>query len=115
MNNDFIVIQQGAETRDDLLERATRQRVELAHMRADMIKMELYRDKVDGLEEQNRLLKKENTRLASTVGRLNEKIEKLTGKVENKAADGAEQDSEAAQSDDRGNDTAGSSGRGVPD
>ena len=102
------------ETREQLLDRATKQRVQIAHMRADMVKLELYRDKVESVEEQNRVLKKDNNRLASTVGRLNKKIENLTDKVEKGATKGAEQDSEAAQSDDRGNDTAGSSGCGVP-
>ena len=103
------------ETREQLLDRATKQRVQIAHMRADMVKLELYRDKVESVEEQNRVLKKDNNRLASAVGRLNKKIENLTGKVEKGATKGAEQDSEAAQSDDRGNDTSGSSGCGVPD
>jgi outer membrane murein-binding lipoprotein Lpp len=103
------------ETREQLLDRATKQRVQIASMRADMVKLELYRDRVEVVEETSRALKKENNRLASTVGRLNKKIEKLTGKVEKKAEKGAKQDSEAAQSDDRGNDTAGSSGCGVPD
>ena len=73
------------ETREQLLERATKQRVQIAHMRADMVKLELYRDNVESVEEQNRVLKKENNRLASAVGRLNKKIENFTGKVENKA------------------------------
>ena len=81
----IVVVGQNTETREQLLERATKQRVQIAHMRADMIKLELYRDKVESVEEQNRVLKKENNRLASTVGRLNKKIEKLTGKVEKKA------------------------------
>jgi len=103
------------ETREQLLDRATKQRVMLAHMRADMIKLEMYRDKVESVEEQNRVIKKENNRLASTVGRLNKKIEKLTGKVEKKAVKGAEQDSETVEPDDRSDDTAGSSGCGVSD
>ena len=111
----IVVVGQNTETREQLLERATKQRVQIAHMRADMIKLELYRDRVEAVEETSRALKKENNRLASTVGRLNKKIEKLTGKVEKKAVKGAKQNSEAAQSDDRSDDTAGSSGCGVPD
>ena len=111
----IVKVKQNTETREQLLERATKQRVQIASMRADMIKLELYRDKIDSVEEENRVLKKDNNRLASTVGLLNKKIEKLTGKVEKKAVKGAEQDSEAAQSDDRSDDTAGSGGCGVPD
>jgi SMC interacting uncharacterized protein involved in chromosome segregation len=103
------------ETREQLLDRATKQRVQIAHMRADMIKLEMYRDKVESVEEQNRVLKKDNNRLASTVGRLNKKIEKLTGKVEKKAVKGAEQDSETVEPDDRSDDTAGAGGCGVHD
>ena len=111
----IVVVGQNTETREQLLERATKQRVQIAHMRADMIKLELYRDKVESVEEQNRVLKKDNNRLASTVGRLNKKIEKLTGKVEKKAVKSGKQDSAAAQPDDRSDDTAGAGGCGVFD
>ena len=103
------------ETREEILERATKQRVQIAHMRADMIKLELYRDKVESVQEQNRLLKKDNNRLASAVGRLTKKIERLTGKVEKKAAKGAKQNSDTAQPDDRADDAAGFGGCGVHD
>ena len=111
----IVVVGQNTETREQLLERATKQRVQIAHMRADMIKLELYRDRVEAVEETSRALKKENNRLASTVGRLNKKIEKLTGKVEKKAVKGAKQDSDAVEPDNRADDAAGSSGCGVPD
>jgi SMC interacting uncharacterized protein involved in chromosome segregation len=103
------------ETREQLLERATKQRVMLAHIRADMVKLELYRDKVEGIQEQNRALRKDNNRLASAVGRLTKKIEKLTGKVEKKAAKGAKQNSDTAEPDNRADDAAGSGGCGVHD
>jgi hypothetical protein len=111
----IVVVGQNTETREQLLERATKQRVQIAHMRADMIKLELYREKVESVEEQNRVIKKENNRLASTVGRLNKKIEKLTGEVEKKAVKGAEQDSDTVKPNDRADDAAGSGGCGVHD
>jgi predicted RNase H-like nuclease (RuvC/YqgF family) len=111
----IVKVGQNTETREQLLDRATKQRVQIASMRADMIKLELYREKVDGLEEQNRLLNKENNRLASNVGKLNKKIEKLTGKVEKKAVKSAEQDSKTVEPDDRRDDTAGAGGCGVSD
>ena len=103
------------ESREEILARAAKQRVMLASMRADIVRLELYRDKIESVQEQNKILKKDNNRLASAVGRLTKKVEKLTGKVEKKAGKGAKQNSDTAEPDDRADDAAGSSGCGVHD
>ena len=98
------------ETREQLLDRATRQRVEMATMRADLIRLELYRERMESVEAENKALKKDNNRLASAVGRLNKKLELYTGKVEKKGKKGAKQDSGTAEPDNRADDASGTSG-----
>ncbi|NDB67821.1 MAG: hypothetical protein EB015_07415 [Methylocystaceae bacterium] len=96
------------ETYEELRERAKKHRVDLAFIRAELVKMEIIKDEADALKKEVNKLRAQNASLSSQNGKLLRKIEKLEGKSkENEGAEGEKQDSAEAGSDDRVNDTAG--------
>jgi predicted nuclease with TOPRIM domain len=100
-------IEHPQETYEELKERSKKHRVDLAFIRAELVKMEIIKDEADALNKEVSRLRLLNTSLSSQNGKLLRKVEKLEAKLKKKDPNSDQQDDIEAGPDDRSPDTDG--------
>ena len=95
------------ETYDELKERARKHRVDLAFIRAELVKMEIIKDEAQALNKEVARLRHLNTNLSSQNGKLIRKVERLEAKLKKKDIIDDKPDDTEAGPDDRSPDTDG--------
>jgi DNA repair exonuclease SbcCD ATPase subunit len=100
-------IEHPQETYEELKERSKKHRVDLAFIRAELVKMEIINDEADALNKEVSRLRLLNTSLSSQNGKLLRKVEKLEAKLKKKDPNSDQQDDIEAGPDDRSPDTDG--------